>query len=152
MRRLAIATLVVVVLTIASPAAAAACPRTSLGAIESEVMCLQCGVPLDVAENSPDANRERAYIQQLVAQCKSKSEIKAALVSQYGDRVLAAPKAKGFGLAAYVVPIGGFLVALGVVTLAALRWRRRRARPTAPAPAPAGDAARLESDLGRYDL
>ena len=86
-------------LALATPAAAA-CPRTSTSDVADEVMCLQCGVPLNVAEDAPSANRERAYIQSLVNQCKSKSEIKTALVAQFGDRVLADPKAK----ATWLVP------------------------------------------------
>ena len=34
----------------------------------------------------------------------TKSEIKATLVRQFGDRVLALPPSKGFDLTAYVVP------------------------------------------------
>lgn len=156
MRRL-VATLALAA-TLAAPAtsAAAACPRTSLGAVESEVMCLECGVPLDVAEGSLQANQERAFISRQVAACRTKDQIKAALVAQYGDRVLAAPKAEGIGLAAYVIPIVAFLAAAAAIAFAALRWRARRSpvaagQSTTEALDP-GDAARLEADLGRYDL
>ena len=37
-------------------------PRTSLPAIERQVMCVTCKIPLNVAQ-SPQADRERAYIQ-----------------------------------------------------------------------------------------
>jgi cytochrome c-type biogenesis protein CcmH len=143
-----------------APAAAVACPRTSLGDVENEVMCLECGVPLDVAEGSLQANQERAFITRQIAACRTKDQIKAALAAQYGERVLAAPKAKGIGLAAYVVPIVAFLAAAAAVAFAAVRWRgARRARlatsdPAAEGPAPAPDpreSARLEADLGRYD-
>ena len=73
--------------------AAAACPKTSLADLEDEVMCLQCGVPLNVAEDAPSAKRERAFIQQLVDQCQSKQQIKDQLVAQFGDRILAEPEA-----------------------------------------------------------
>jgi cytochrome c-type biogenesis protein CcmH len=158
------ATTLVALLALGGPAAAAAsCPRTSIGEVEHEVMCLECGVPLDVAENSLQANQERAFINRQIAACRTKDQIKAALAAQYGDRVLAAPKARGIGLAAYVVPIVAFLAAAAAVAFAAVRWRGRRARlaaaggngdgPATP-PAPALDpreSARLEADLGRYD-
>ena len=134
-----------------APAAAAACPKTTLGDVEDEVMCLECGVPLNVAEGSLQANQERAFITRQIAACKSKDEIKAALAAQYGDRVLAAPKAKGFGLAVYVVPVVAFLLAAAAVALGARRWRRRRTRTSAPPPPDPRDSARLEADLGRYD-
>ena len=151
MRRVLALALAVV---LAAPTAAGACPRTSLGDVENEVICLECGVSLDVAENSLQARQQREFISRQVAACRSKDEIKDALVAQYGEGVLAAPKAEGIGLAAYLVPILAFLAAAAGVTLAALRWRRRRARP-APAPSPAPeprDSARLDADIGRYDL
>jgi cytochrome c-type biogenesis protein CcmH len=133
------------VLLIAAPSAAAACPRTSTSDVADEVMCLQCGVPLNVAEDAPSAKRERAYIQSLVDQCKSKSEIKTALVAQFGDRVLADPKSK----TTWLVPALGFAAAAIAIGFGALRWRRRE-RPAPPAAAV--DDSRLKADMERYDL
>jgi cytochrome c-type biogenesis protein CcmH/NrfF len=138
-----------------APAASfAACPKTSLADIEDEVMCPVCGVPLGLATEAPQANRERAFIQREVERCKSKQEIKTELVAQFGDRVLALPPEKGFNLAAYIVP--ALIVIAGGVAVGTIAMRRRRspdaATPTAT-PALAGDdAARLEADLERYDL
>jgi cytochrome c-type biogenesis protein CcmH len=132
---------------IPATAAAASCPKTSTSDIADEVMCLQCGVPLNVAEEAPSAKRERAFIQRLVDQCRSKEEIKTALVAQFGDKVLADPKAK----ATWLVPAIGFGAAIVLLAAAALRWRRGRpARPQAAAPI--GDTSRLDDDMGRYDL
>ena len=140
---------IVLLLAFASPAAAAACPKTSTSDIADEVMCLQCGVPLNVAEEAPSAKRERAFIQGLVDQCRSKEEIKTALVAQFGDKVLADPKAK----ATWLVPAIGFGAAIVLLAAAALRWQRRRpSRVSATTPAPANDSARLDADLERYDL
>jgi cytochrome c-type biogenesis protein CcmH len=129
--------------------AAAGCPKTSTSDIADEVMCLQCGVPLNLAENAPSAKRQRAFIQQLVDQCHTKDQIKDALVAQFGSQVLADPKSK----ATWLVPALGFGAAVVALAYAALRWRRRRRTsvPAAPA-APSGDAARLQADLDRYDL
>ena len=133
---------VATVLLFASPAAA--CPKTSTSDVADEVMCLQCGVPLNVAEDAPSANRERAFIQGLVDRCKSKAEIKTALVAQFGDRVLADPKSK----TTWLVPLLGFIAAAAAVGYGAFRWRRRER--TAP-PAKVDDS-RLEADMERYDL
>jgi cytochrome c-type biogenesis protein CcmH len=131
---------------------AIACPNTSTSDVADEVMCLQCGVPLNVAEDAPSAKRERAFIQQLVDQCKSKEEIKTALVAQFGDNVLADPKSK----TTWLVPALGFAAAVVALGLGAWRWRRRRrssaAAAPAPSPAPAGDAARLQADMDKYEL
>ena len=131
-------------LALASPAAAATCPKTSTSDIADEVMCLQCGVPLNVAEDAPSAKRERAFIQLLVDRCKSKSEIKTALVAQFGDRVLADPKSK----TTWLIPLLAFIAAALAVAYGAFRWRGR-ARPAPPEPV---DDSRLQRDMERYDL
>jgi cytochrome c-type biogenesis protein CcmH/NrfF len=144
-------------LLLLAPAAslAAACPKTSLADVEDEVMCPVCGVPLGLATEAPQAQRERAFIQREVERCKSKQEIKNELVAQFGDRVLALPPQKGFNLVAYLVP--ALIVLAGIGAIATIVVRRRRAGPGAATPSstPAlggDDAARLDADLKRYDL
>jgi cytochrome c-type biogenesis protein CcmH len=155
MRR-ALAAFLLLALLAPTAASAAACPKTSLADVEDEVMCPVCGVPLGLATEAPQAQRERAFIQREVERCKSKTEIKNELVAQFGDRVLALPPEKGFNLAAYLVPAAIVLVGAAAVTTIALRRRRTPAAASngsAPAPAVASeDAARLEADLERYDL
>ena len=132
-------------------ALAADCPKTTLGDVEDEVMCPVCGVPLELATEAPQAQDERELIGRLAGRCKSKAEIKAVLVSEFGDRVLATPDDDGFDLAAWIVPALAILAAAGGVGLAASRWRRTRRRaPAGPAPPPEG--ARLDADIERYEL
>jgi cytochrome c-type biogenesis protein CcmH/NrfF len=155
MRRL-LAAILLLGLLVPAATAAAACPKTSLADVEDEVMCPVCGVPLGLATEAPQAQRERAFIQREAAACKSKSQIKAELVAQFGNRVLALPPDKGFDLTVYLVPAAILIIGAAAVTTIALR-RRREPRATtngsAPAPALAGeDAARLQADLERYDL
>jgi cytochrome c-type biogenesis protein CcmH len=155
MRR-ALAAIVLLALLLPAASAAAACPKTSLADVEDEVMCPVCGVPLGLATEAPQAQRERAFIQREAARCKSKTQIKAELVAQFGDRVLALPPDKGFNLAIYVVPAA--IVMAGAAAVAAVALRRRRqprvqSNGSAPTPALGGeDAARLQADLERYDL
>ena len=142
----------VLALLLAAPAAAAE-PRASLTDIEDEVMCVVCNVPLNVAE-SPQADRERALIRQLIAQGKTKQEVTDALVAEYGPRVLAEPGDDGFQLTAWLVPILAALAARALVLLTARRWRGTR-----PAGADAGgdqaldpdDARRLDAELAAFD-
>ena len=144
----------------AALAVAATCPKTSLADVEDEVMCPVCGVPLGLATEAPQASRERAFIQREVESCKSKQEIKDALVAQFGDRVLALPPDKGFNLVAYIVPAVVVLGGIAAIVTVALHRRRRSVAEggatngTAPStPALAGeDAARLQADLERYEL
>lgn len=139
-------------LALLAPAAAAA-PRVSLTDIEDEVMCLECGTALNVS-NSAVADQEREFIAELIAQGKTKQEVKDALVAEYGPRVLAEPSDDGFELTAWLVPVLAALAALALVTFTARRWRR--ARPAA-APADADsaldpdDARRLDAELTAFD-
>jgi cytochrome c-type biogenesis protein CcmH/NrfF len=155
MRR-ALAMLACLSLLLASPAAALAAPqRASLPDIEDEVMCVVCGTPLNVSQ-SPQADRERAFIQRLIDQGTTKAEIKQALVAQYGERVLGLPKDSGVNVAVYVVPIVAVLVAAGVIGFSVMRWRRARTRPGEPlvatSPRAAAEDKRLSADLERYEL
>ena len=128
----------VAALALPATVSAADCPKTTLSAVEAEVMCPVCGTPLGLASEAPQANRERALIQRLVDRCRSKEEIKDVLVAQYGPGVLALPEAEGFNLSAYLVPALVVLLAAAGIALAARRWRRgeagRRPRPRGPDP------------------
>ena len=143
-----------VALAITTTTAVAATPRTSLNDVEDEVMCVSCGVPLNIAE-SPQATAERNEISKLVDQGLTKQQVKDRLVAQYGDQVLAEPGSDGIGLAAYLVPIVLVLLALGGLAVVVPRWRANgTAEPTAPT-GPAlsdADARRLDEDLARYKV
>ena len=136
--------------------APAATRQTSLGEISSEVMCPVCGTLLELAE-SPQAQREKAFVSRLVDEGKSKDQIKDALVAEYGTEVLALPQGSGFDLSAYLVPIVAFVIAAIALTIGVLRWRRAgdppdREGPSAAAGPSPEDAERLDADLARYDL
>ena len=146
-----------VLLALAPGAAMAATPQTSLGEISSEVMCPVCGTLLELAE-SPQALRQKAFISRLIAEGRSKEQIKDALVAEYGTEVLALPQGSGFDLSAYLVPIVAFVVAAIALAFGVLRWRRAgqsedRAQAAEPGAGPSDeDAKRLDADLARYDL
>lgn len=149
MRRL---TLLCVLTALLAPAAAQAAPpvRASLPDIEDEVMCVECGTSLAVSD-SPVANQERAVIRKLIAQGKTKAQIKAALVQEYGTDVLADPKRHGFGKALWIVPAALVLLGGTVIFLALRRWRRNGPAPETPLPPELSpeDARRLETELSR---
>ena len=138
----------------ATPHTTTATPRTTLLAIEHQVMCVTCKIPLNVAE-SPQSTRERAYIRGLIAEGQTEAQIKNSLVAQYGPSVLDLPGTKGFDLAAYLVPAAVVLVLLALLAFLLPSWRRHaRTRPSTGMDAPelsAADAARLDADLEHFD-
>ncbi|HEX3872665.1 MAG TPA: cytochrome c-type biogenesis protein CcmH [Solirubrobacteraceae bacterium] len=155
MRR-AVSLALILVSLLASTGLAAAAPvqRASMAEIESQVMCVTCGIPLELAV-SPQADRERARIQAMINQGLTTAQIKQALVVQLGPNVLALPPKKGFDLAVYIVPVVVIAVLLVILTVGLRRWRRRDRSEDEIAPqAPElglGDATRLREDLARFD-
>ena len=153
MRPAALALAVLAFALLPATALAQDCPRTTLGDIEDEVMCPVCGTPLGLASESPQAQDERAYIQDLIDKCKSKDQVKQALVAEYGKNVLALPGDQGDDdlgdVLVYVIPALGILLAAAGIAFAVVRWRRpeKQARSLAGA-----DGARLDDDMERYDL
>ena len=128
-------------------------PQTSLADIEDEVMCPICGTTLQLSQ-SPQAERERAFIQDLIAAGATKDEVKDALVAEYGPEVLATPDTEGFDLAAWLVPAAAIVLAGIAILLGLRRWRRDRG-PAGQADQDAidpDDRERLDEDLARYDL
>jgi cytochrome c-type biogenesis protein CcmH len=127
--------------------------QTSLADIEDEVMCPICGTTLQLSQ-SPQAERERVFIQRLIAEGRSKDEIKDALVAEYGPEVLALPETEGFDLAAWLVPGGAILVAAVGIFLGLRRWRGEgdRVEGEDPAALDSEERERLDRDLARYDL
>jgi cytochrome c-type biogenesis protein CcmH len=142
----------------AAPPAAAATPRTTLPAIEQQVMCVVCKTPLAVA-NGPQADAERRQIRALIARGLTERQIKDALVAQYGKRVLALPQASGFDVAVYAIPIAVLVVGLAILALALPRWRRRATASAAAGgwagagapvrPPSADELRRIEQELER---
>jgi cytochrome c-type biogenesis protein CcmH len=158
-RRMLVALIALAVFAVPAVAVAQSCPRTSLGDIEDEVMCPICGTALGLATESPQAQDERAYIQRLIARCRSKDQIKTALVAQYGERVLALPGDSGddslSDVLVYAIPALAVLLGAGGIAFAVTRWRRdgRGGQPLAASEdAPAPSTAQLDVDIERYDL
>jgi cytochrome c-type biogenesis protein CcmH len=160
MRAAVLATAAALALLLAPGPAALAqdCPKTTLGDIEDEVMCPICGTPLGLASEAPQAQQQRAFIEEQIADCRSKEQIKTALVAQFGEGVLALPGDESgedelSDVLVYAIPALAILLALAGIGFAVLRWRGGGGRPGPGAPAPAGsDTSRLDADLERYDL
>ncbi|MGI8461178.1 MAG: cytochrome c-type biogenesis protein [Solirubrobacterales bacterium] len=136
----------------APPASGSAELQTDLADLEDEIMCPICGTALGLSE-SPQADRERAYIRELIAEGRTKDEIKDALVAEYGDEVLAVPGTDGFDLAAWVVPGVALLLAAVAIFVGLRRWRGvKEGGDGIDVPEKASDEDRLNSDMARYDL
>jgi cytochrome c-type biogenesis protein CcmH len=140
-------------LALAAAPAAAVTQRTSLSAIEPQVMCVTCGIPLEVAESAA-ADQERQFISRLVAKGDTAAQIKHQLVLQYTEAVLALPPDRGFNVVFYLLPVGALALALALLALLLPRWRRNRRAGPPPgdgATPSATETARLDADLARFE-
>ena len=159
MRTLRLVAVLLAGLAVAAPALASE-ERPTLSELEREVNCPTCKTTLQVS-NAPIADRIREYIRGRIAAGDTKSEIKAKLIAQFGEAVLAAPPKKGFNLLVWVLPLAGVVGAGGLLGLLAWRWSRttRGERDAAAAdPTLNGRRAldpelerRLDEELARFD-
>jgi cytochrome c-type biogenesis protein CcmH len=149
--------LLVLVGALALPGGAVAADPPTRADLEDELVCPTCETTLEMS-SSPVAERMRAFIDERIAAGDSKEEIKAQLVEQFGEGVLAAPPRRGFNLLAWALPLAGLAAAAVAVSLAARRRLRTRANtPAAVAATNHGPSLdpdlerRLDDELARFD-
>ena len=128
--------------------------------IEGELIAPCCWTQTVEVHDSQKAEEIKMQVTLLVSQGKSEDEILDTFVDQYGEEILAAPRASGFNLVAYVLPFAVVLLGLVALSFTVLRWRR-----TAPVGASIssgegyaeyaedtdGMRKRLEDELSRFD-
>ena len=97
-----------------------------------EALTCQCGCGLTVHScnhlQCGFAVPAKKTIAELVSQGRSKEEITASFVSNYGEKVLSAPTTKGFNLAAWITPFAAIVIGGIVIGVISLRWTRRRSQ------------------------
>lgn len=93
---------------------------------------------------SPQAGELREWIADQEAAGRSQDEVEEELYAQFGDVILQAPKAEGFGLAAYVIPVAAFAGGGALVWLFLRRQRR-----AAPAHAGGAPPAAIDPEIDR---
>jgi len=95
-----------------------------------EVMSPFCPGRTLAACTSTQAENLRAWILVQEAAGRTREDVHAELLERYGDVILSAPEAKGFGVAAYVIPFVVFVLGGAVVGV----FLRRQTRAAAAAP------------------
>ena len=147
------ATAAVVILS-AAVAATASAATPSYSSALSQFMCVSCHEPLELV-NSPQAISEKQTLNGLLRKGLDMSQLKAAMVAQYGQEVLAEPAASGFNLTVYILPPAIFLSGLALLAYTLPKWRARSRRAAATrlpgaAPLDSEDAKRLDDELERF--
>lgn len=129
--------------------------------IEALVIAPCCWSQQVSVHNSPAATEMRQDIRVRLAKGQNRTQILDAYTTEYGERILVEPPAKGFNRLLYVLPpiIGVAGIGLLVVVVRRFTQRGRQAEPaaTAAGPATAGRAApsaeedRLDEELRNLD-
>jgi len=96
--------------------------RTS--AVAAQLRCAVCqGLSI---QDSPSelAQQMRTLMKEQLRAGKSENEVKAYFVSKYGEFILLEPRARGFNLVVYVLPVLLVVGGLGGIVLLVRRWTR----------------------------
>jgi cytochrome c-type biogenesis protein CcmH len=121
-----------------------------VNAIAKQLYCPVCeNIPLDVCGTTA-CEQWRQKIRDLLVEGKNEAEIKAYFVEYYGDRVLAAPPARGFNWLVYVVPVIAILAGALILFRVFKNWHKPLPAGKAQMPASIPDdeyVRRLEEDL-----
>ena len=116
--------------------------------IESMLKCPVCRSQSVRTSRSFMAEDMSRRVRQMVAEGKSKEEIRDYFVARYGDYIVLAPRKEGFAWTVWLLPFA--LVLGGAVTIVAVA-RRWKGRPPPAAPPPPSSTStwmqRLEREL-----
>jgi cytochrome c-type biogenesis protein CcmH len=152
-----VAVVALLALVLAAPALASE-QHPTLPELEGQLMCPICEGETLAQSDSAAAQRIKVEIQHRIAAGETRSQIKRHLVSEWGERILAAPPRHGFDLLAWLLPIVGVLVGAAVLGVLAWGWSREREPEPAPDrwsqnghPLGPGEERRLDEELARFD-
>ncbi len=107
---------------VAKPGPIDAILEARTNAVAEQLRCPVCrGV--SIRDSPADlAQQMRILIKDDLRAGKTPDEIKAYFVSKYGESILLTPKASGFNLVVYALPMLAVLGGLAVVVIAMRRW------------------------------
>ena len=132
-----------------APAARAQDPPNAAD-LEAELVCPVCETTLDQSD-APVALRMKAFIRERITAGDSEDQIKDALVAEFGPGVLATPSKSGFGLLAWLVPLGALVAGAVAVGLLIRAWSRRRSPPGPHEPLDPELERRVDEELARFE-
>ena len=150
MRLVAALVLVLVAGALAAASLARAAGPPNAADLEAELVCPVCETTLDQSD-APVAQRMKTFIRERIAAGDSEREIKDALVAEFGRGVLATPPKNGFGLLAWLLPLGALVAGALTVGLLVWGWSHRRGPPDPPAPIDPDLERRVDEELARFE-
>jgi cytochrome c-type biogenesis protein CcmH len=92
--------------------------------VASQLRCPVCQ-GLSIQESPSELSQQmRAVVKDQLRAGKTPDEVKAYFVSKYGEWILLEPKARGFNILVYALPILLIAIGLAVIVTAVRKWTR----------------------------
>jgi cytochrome c-type biogenesis protein CcmH len=144
----------VVTLALGGPSAAQP-PDERARSLEGKLIAPCCWTQPVSQHYSDAADRMRKEIREMLAAGSSEQQVLDHYVAQYGERILASPRARGFNMLAYILP-WFFLAAAGTLLVLLLRhWRQGKIPAGAAAQTASTEAdpyaERIEQELREFE-
>jgi cytochrome c-type biogenesis protein CcmH len=97
--------------------------------VAAQLRCPVCQ-GLSIQDSPSELSQQmRSVVKDQLREGKSPEEVKAYFVSKYGEWILLEPKAKGFNMLVYALPILLVLGGLAVIAAAVRKWTRPPDQP-----------------------
>lgn len=100
---------------------------------------------------SPKADEIRTEVRAMVAEGKNRDEILNHYVAQYGERILAAPRAEGFNILAYVLPWAALIFGAWLLIVLIKKLRAPASSPSQVDLPDARYASRIEKEMKEFE-
>jgi cytochrome c-type biogenesis protein CcmH len=94
-------------------------------AIAADIRCPVCSGQSAADSQAPESQEIRAIIRQRLQEGQTAGQIKAYVVSRYGEGILLRPETHGVALLVWALPVVAFVAAAGGMAYALSRRRRR---------------------------
>jgi cytochrome c-type biogenesis protein CcmH len=93
-------------------------------ALASQLRCPVCQ-GLSIQDSPSELSQQmRAVVKDQLRDGKTPEQVKAYFISKYGEWILLEPKARGFNVLVYAMPVLLVALGLGVIVLAVRKWTR----------------------------
>ena len=116
----------------AQPSAEEARLEARTSRVASELRCPVCQ-GLSIEDSPSDMARDmRGIVKEQLAEGKTPEEVKEYFVRGYGEWILLAPRAEGFNLAVYILPVIALVAGGALIVVLTKRWTRASGSPAAP--------------------
>jgi cytochrome c-type biogenesis protein CcmH/NrfF len=93
-------------------------------ALASQLRCPVCQ-GLSIQDSPSELSQQmRAVVKDQLREGKTPEQVKAYFISKYGEWILLEPKAHGFNVLVYAMPVLLVALGLGMIVLAVRKWTR----------------------------